>query len=834
MKKLFVFVLVFALLAGFLLLGNQNFLTSSSAQEINQPAAPRGANEKDVALAKIIQELTDRSTEGLTQRKTSDGGFMLDLEGGFQNVMLSKLDIDGEPVAACVTSVGEANEFFNRNLETGEFVYSDAFKKTDDASLAARHGMSKQEFDFYVNLIEEATAQRGAYPDAATINIVNNDGADEGFNDPMAVTPEGGNEGVTRGQQRLNLFNFAAGIWGAFLDSSVPINVRSQFDPLTPCSSSGGVLGSAGTINIHRDFPNAEFPGTWYNASLANKRAGSDLNPVNPEINARFNSDVDNGCLGAGTRFYYGLNNTTPAGRINLLVVLLHEMGHGLGFQSFVNGTTGALNSGFSDVYTRNMFDRTANKHWHLMTDAERFASARNSGNVLWDGPNVRGASGFLTNGREISTGRVQLFTPSTFQSGSSVSHFDTASFPNLLMEPNISTGLPLTLDLTRQQMRDIGWYRDTNADLIPDTITNVQPSGTTVLPGSNAIITWTNTGGFNRNVTIELSLDGGETYSRIATDIVNTGSFNFTVPGTLTTQGLIRVREHDFVEPSGISAANFAISTTPVVANHKLFDFDGDNKADVSVFRPSNGTWYVQQSSAGFTGLAFGVSTDKIVPADYDGDGKTDIAVFRDGAWFMQRSQLGFTSINFGSASDIPVPADYDGDGKADVAVFRPSDGNWYIQRSQLGFTGITFGASGDKPVPADYDGDGKTDIAVNRAGTWYMQRSQLGFTGITFGTSTDKLVPADYDGDGKADVAVFRASDGNWYIQQSQLGFTGIAFGFGTDIPAPADYDGDGKADVAVFRNGTWFLNRSQQGFVGISFGSTGDKPAPNAFVQ
>ncbi len=273
----------------------------------------------------------------------------------------------------------------------------------------------------------------------------------------------------------------------------------------------------------------------------------------------------------------------------------------------------------------------------------------------------------------------------------------------------------------------------------------------------------------------------------------------------------------------------------TTTTAARRLFDFDGDGKADVSVFRPDGGIWYLLNSQTGFTGVQFGNSTDKIAPADYDGDGKTDLAVYRGGNWYLQRSQLGFTGIQFGDASDIPVPADYDGDGKADLAVFRPSSGIWYLLQSTAGFTGIQFGATGDKPVAGDYDGDGKTDVAVNRAGIWYILRSQLGFTGIQFGDANDKSVPADYDGDGKTDVAVFRPSNGVWYLQRSQLGFTGIQFGAGSDLPVAADYDGDGKSDLGVFRpaGGTWFLQRSTQGFTGISFGANGDRPTPNAFV-
>ena len=299
------------------------------------------------------------------------------------------------------------------------------------------------------------------------------------------------------------------------------------------------------------------------------------------------------------------------------------------------------------------------------------------------------------------------------------------------------------------------------------------------------------------------------------------------------------------FCSFSRTEIVNFAASSGSCLSVRTVvptkFDYDGDGKSDVSVFRPSNGAWYLNQSSAGFTGAAFGVSSDKIVPADYDGDGKTDIAVYRNGSWYLQRSQLGFTGIAFGDGNDIPAPADFDGDGKADIAVFRPSNGAWYVQGSRVGFYGVPFGQRGDVPVPADFDGDNKADINVFRPsnGAWYrLNSSNNQFYGAQFGQNGDKPLAADFDGDRKADLAVYRPSNGGWYrITSSNNSFAATAFGAETDFPTPADFDGDGKTDVAVYRpsNGVWYRYNSGNGaFVGISFGAGTDIPTQAFYVQ
>lgn len=225
----------------------------------------------------------------------------------------------------------------------------------------------------------------------ATIIINNINAPGVGFNDPTPAVPVGGNTGTTIGQQRLIAFTYAANIWGATLTSTQPIVINAQFTPLT-CTATSGVLGSAGATSIFRNFANAPKTDTWYSYALANRIAGAYLGTANsPQINSNFNSNLGTlGCLEA-SGWYYGLDSNQGT-LIDFVAVLQHEMAHGLGFQTFTNGQTGAMNGGFPAIWDHFLFGTAAGKLWKDMTNAERAASAISVNGLVWTGANVNAA----------------------------------------------------------------------------------------------------------------------------------------------------------------------------------------------------------------------------------------------------------------------------------------------------------------------------------------------------------------------------------------------------------------------------------------------------------
>ncbi len=366
--------------------------------------------------------------------------------------------------------------------------------------------------------------------------------------------------------------------------------------------------------------------------------------------------------------------------------------------------------------------------------------------------------------------------------------------------------------------------------------------TGSMVASSSPIVLTWAAvTGATSYNVQVTAS----GAFSPIVNQIVTAPTVTYTIPASTLARGTTYSWQVNATSAGGTSSWSTAF-TLKTIGSIVVADFDGDGKTDASIYRPSTGYWYINQTSNGQM-LQYGwggVPGDIPVAGDYDGDGKADAAIYRPstGYWYINQSsnsqmlQYGWG----GLTGDLPVPGDYDGDGKTDVGIYRPSTGEWAIRQSSNGqLLDIGWGGlPGDVPVPGDYDGDGKTDIAVYRpsTGEWAIRQSSngqlldLGWGGV----AGDIPVPGDYDGDGKTDVAVYRPSTGYWYIRQSsngqmlQYGWGGVA----GDIPVPGDYDGDGKTDAAVFRpsTGYWYINRTSNGqMLQYGWGTSTDIPIP-----
>lgn len=285
--------------------------------------------------------------------------------------------------------------------------------------------------------------------------------------------------------------------------------------------------------------------------------------------------------------------------------------------------------------------------------------------------------------------------------------------------------------------------------------------------------------------------------------------------------------------------------------------DFDGDSKSDFVILRYSAGPnidWYIYPSATGAWyvnrwGLSGGTMFDHAAPADYDGDNRTDVAVWRpsgtpgESAFYILNSSNGvFRFEPLGSPGDLlNVIGDYDGDGKADPAVYQRSltSRNRFMYRGSLNnpsgaVTTVYWGMGAEVyPYPGDFDGDGKSDVCVQNAnlGRFALKRSSDGqVETIDFGQPTDVLAPSgDYDGDGRTDFCVIRFGRGgyyDWFIKERDGGGTGL-FGIrwghrdSTGLFAVGgDYEGDGRSDIGVYTDPGDFQIRKSSDLLPLIF--------------
>jgi len=320
-------------------------------------------------------------------------------------------------------------------------------------------------------------------------------------------------------------FQYAVDIWAGQITSSVPIVIDASFRSLEQ-----GVLGSAGASRLRRDFPNAPVSGTWYPIALANRHAGFDLDTTAFDIAATFSNN--------NSTWYYGTDGNTPSGKYDFVSVVLHEIGHGLGFSGSADYTSGIGTYGdgtsFAEIYDRFVFfspgGQTVTGNFTANQNSATLGSLLTGNAMYWNGTNgIAGAGG--TNPR--------LYAPSTWQGGSSYSHLNEDTYPagnaDSLMTPSISSGEAIHNPgpIARGMFQDMGWAIDAGSTATP---TRTHTPTVTPTVTHTATSTRTPTATTTPVPTVAIATPASLPTS-IATPDPSTGGVAYVVP-TVTTGG--------------------------------------------------------------------------------------------------------------------------------------------------------------------------------------------------------------------------------------------------------------------------------------------------------
>jgi hypothetical protein len=667
----------------------------------------------------------------------------------------------------------------------------------------------------------------------------------------------------------MSAFAAAADVWAHTIVSPVPIRVEAWFhdmgDPF--------ILGSAGPTNI------CAIGNTYYAAALYDSLVGSQLCAEGAEIVAEFNSTFD---------WDFSTSGIPVPGKMNFMTVVLHEIGHGLGFFGSMRASTETGTFRGSHRNPPDIYDRFAERGDGLALlsttfDPSSLAAQLVSNNTFFDGPASRAQNG--GNRPKLETHHFGTaygipFSDNGFLQGSSYSHIDDVLYspdgsgaprPNGLMTFQLQSAEVYTDPgpIVRGMFQDMGWRIAAGspcAYTISPTTYAAPPGGVSASVAINAAAgcAWTavaqagfititgpgsGSGSGNAGFTVSANQSGASRTGSILaagrTLTITQAPCTYAVsPTTVSLPAAASTASVSVTAPPGCpwSAASQAgfITVTAVSPGH--------GNGTVTFALPANPRTAVRTGTLAVAGRTISVTQQGVPPAvsgDFDGDRAADLVLFRpaNGNWMMRLSANGFASgpdLPFGLPTDKPVPGDYDGDGRIDMAVFRPSNGIWYVIYSSTGaLAQLQWGISTDLPMPADFNGDGRTELAVWRpaTGVWFIFDLSAGtYSTRQWGISSDVPLTGDFDGDRKADVAVYRRSTGVWWVFfSSTQTYAPLQWGIESDVPLPADYTGDGRTDLAVYRpaNGYWFVFDLTTGtYASYQWGIAIDEPAPRDY--
>lgn len=337
-------------------------------------------------------------------------------------------------------------------------------------------------------------------------------------------------------EEAKTAFEYAADIWSTHLSSPFPIRIRAIWSELGE-----NTLGSAGPTFLFTLTGDNILEDTFYPIALANALTESeDIVRQDPGIT----HDIEMNISCNFDRWYFGTDTNTPYNRFDFVTVVLHEIGHGIGFTGSVHASNSTLEAtygigsdGLPIIYDQFVLDRDFSN----LVDEQVFLPGSND---LYQA--VTGQTGgVFFNGLEaefaFDNQRVQLYTPNPYQAGSSFSHLDQRSFgqsENALMRPQIDSQFavhspgPLFCGI----LDDMFWPLGSSCeDLLFDDADLQRPFLS--LPGNGEIdqtifpqLVWSGVAGAT-NYLVEISKDFNHNQTVLSAQVAGT---SFTVPDEL------------------------------------------------------------------------------------------------------------------------------------------------------------------------------------------------------------------------------------------------------------------------------------------------------------